>query len=105
VVSQGALSRVDRRRIDPLSRRVARSQRGLSAGIRLASDERILGSGAFVKATLKHVGKLYDHRMRIQSAGIDLSAVIAVAGRYFNIKEKEPDWPTRRVEIACARAA
>ena len=30
VVSQGALSRVDRRRINLLSRRVARSQRGLS---------------------------------------------------------------------------
>jgi chromosomal replication initiation ATPase DnaA len=42
--------------------------------------------------------------MRMQSAGIDLSAVIATASRYLDIEEKELPRPTRRVEIARARA-
>ena len=42
--------------------------------------------------------------MRMQSAGIDLSAVIAAACRYLGIEEKELARPTRRVEIAHARA-
>ncbi|MGB5616342.1 MAG: hypothetical protein WBM78_05845 [Desulfobacterales bacterium] len=41
--------------------------------------------------------------IRLQSAGIDLSAVIAAACRYLGIEEKELDRPTRRVEIARAR--
>ncbi len=67
------------------------------AGIRLASDERILGSSEFVEATLKHVGRLYERRMQIQSAGIDLSAVIAAACPCLGIEEKELARPTRRV--------
>ena len=42
--------------------------------------------------------------MRMQSASIDLSAVIAAASRYLGIEEKELARPTRRVEIARARA-
>ena len=40
----------------------------------------------------------------MQSAGIDLSAVIAAACRYLGIEEKELARPTIRVEIARARA-
>ena len=42
--------------------------------------------------------------MRMQSAGIDLSAVIAAACRYLGIEEKKLPRPTIRVEIARARA-
>ena len=42
--------------------------------------------------------------MRIQSAGMDLSGVIAAVCRYLNVDEKEPAGPTRRPEIARARA-
>ena len=42
--------------------------------------------------------------MRLHSAGIDLSAVIAPACRYLGIEEKELARPTRRIEIARARA-
>ena len=42
--------------------------------------------------------------MQMQSAGIDLSAVIAAACRCLGIEEKELARPTRRVEIARARA-
>jgi chromosomal replication initiation ATPase DnaA len=42
--------------------------------------------------------------MRMQSAGTDLAAVIAAACRYLGIEEKELARPTKRVEIARARA-
>jgi len=73
-------------------------------GIRLASEERILESSESFEATLKNAGELYEHRMRIQLAGIDLSAVIAAACRYLDIEEKELARPAIRVEIARARA-
>jgi chromosomal replication initiation ATPase DnaA len=40
----------------------------------------------------------------MQSASIDLSAVIAAASRYLGIEENELARPTRRVEIARTRA-
>ncbi|MGD8676934.1 MAG: helix-turn-helix domain-containing protein [Desulfobacterales bacterium] len=42
--------------------------------------------------------------MRIPSAGIDLSALIAAACRYLGIGKRDLARPTRRVEIARARA-
>jgi len=45
-------------------------------GIRLASDERILGSSEFVELALKRAGEAYDRRMRLRFSGIDLSGVI-----------------------------
>jgi len=73
-------------------------------GIRLASDERILGSSEFVEKTLKQAGEAYDRRMQLQSAGIDLSAVIAAVCRNFNIDEKELAGTTKRLKIPQARA-
>ncbi|MBW1776747.1 MAG: transposase [Deltaproteobacteria bacterium] len=73
-------------------------------GIRLAGDERILGSSEFVETTLKRAGEAYDRRTRIQSAGMDLSGVIMAVCRYFKIEEKELASPTRRLKIARARA-
>ena len=64
----------------------------------------LLGSSEFVEASLKNAGEVYERRMRLQSAGIDLSAVIAAACRYLGIEEKELARPNRRVEIARARA-
>jgi REP element-mobilizing transposase RayT len=73
-------------------------------GIRLASDERILGSSEFVETTLKGAGEAYERKMRILSAGIDLSAIITAVCRYFSIDEKEVAGPTKRILIARARA-
>ena len=73
-------------------------------GIRLTSDERILGSSEFVKTTLKRAGEAYDRRIKLQSAGIDLSAVIDAVCRYFGIDPKELISPTKRPKIARARA-
>ena len=74
------------------------------AGIRLASDERILGSSEFVKITLKQAGESYDRKVQIQSSGIDLTGVIAAVCHYFNIREEDLASPTKRSNIACARA-
>ena len=74
------------------------------AGIRLASDECILGSSEFVEETLKHAGEVYERRMRMQSAGNNLSAVIVAACRCLGIEAKELGQPIIRVEIARARA-
>ena len=46
----------------------------------------------------------YKTFMRIQSAGIDLYAVIAATCRYFGIEEKELARLTKRVENVRARA-
>jgi putative transposase len=73
-------------------------------GIRLTSDERILGSSEFVETVLRQSGEAYDRRMQIQSAGIDLSGVIAAVCRSFNLDEKELASPTKRLKIAHARA-
>jgi putative transposase len=73
-------------------------------GIRISSDERILGSSDFVDTTLKQSGEVYDRRMRIKSAGIDLSAVIATVCRHVKIAEKELGSTSKRLEIARARA-
>jgi putative transposase len=50
------------------------------AGIRLTSDERILGSSSFVEKTLASVGEDYDQRMRLKASGIDLYPNVAKAG-------------------------
>ena len=70
----------------------------------LASDERILGSSEFVETALKHSGEMYDRRMQLQSAGIDLTALIAAVCRFLDIDDKELAGPTKRLEIARARA-
>jgi len=73
-------------------------------GIRLAGDERILGSSEFVERTLKQADEAYDRKVRIQSADIDISGVIAAVCRYLDVDEKELAAPTRSHRIARARA-
>jgi hypothetical protein len=46
----------------------------------------------------------YDRRMELQSAGIDLSGVIAAVCPNFNIDEKGLASPTNLFKIAQARA-
>jgi putative transposase len=73
-------------------------------GIRLFSDERILGSSEFVETALKQAGEAYDRRMQLQSGGVDLSAVIAAVCRDFNVDERELATATKRFKVARARA-
>jgi hypothetical protein len=70
----------------------------------LVSDELILGGSEFVEIALKRSGEMYDRRMQIQSAGINLFALIAAVCRWRDIDDKEIAGPTKRFEIARARA-
>jgi hypothetical protein len=73
-------------------------------GIRLASDERILGSSPFVEKTLEKTGEAYERRMRMQASGLDLSRVIDAVCGCLKVEERELVGPTRRLAIARARA-
>ena len=72
-------------------------------GIRISSDERLLGSSEFVESTLKRAGEEYDRRMRLQSAGMGLAEVIGAVCRYWGVEERELTRPTRRTKVAQAR--
>lgn len=73
-------------------------------GIRLASDERILGSSRFVEETLELTGEAYERSLRMQASGADLSRVIDAVCGFLKVEERELAGPTRRPEIARARA-
>ena len=73
-------------------------------GIRLSSDERILGSSEFVETALKQAGEGYDRRMQLQAGGVDLSEVISAVCRDFNVDERELASATKRFKVARARA-
>ena len=59
------------------------------AGIRLTSDERILGSSSFVEKTLASAGEDYDRRMRLKASGIDLDVVMDVVSASLRIVAHE----------------
>jgi putative transposase len=73
-------------------------------GIRLASDERILGNSEFVERTLKGAGEEHDRRVRLRSAGVDLASVVEVVCRHLSVDQSELASPTKRAAIARARA-
>ena len=72
-------------------------------GIRLASDERLLGSSEFVESTLRVAGEAYDRRLRWQSSGEGLSELIEVVCNSLGIDEKELTRPLRPSAVAQAR--
>jgi chromosomal replication initiation ATPase DnaA len=72
-------------------------------GIRLASDERLLGSSEFVESTLKEAGETYNRRMQLQSAGLGLSQVIEAVCQYFGIDEMDLTCLTKRSAVTQAR--
>jgi len=68
--------------------------------VRLASDERILGSSEFVEETLKQPSEVYERRMRMQSVGIDLSRSVSICPRSSPLRaailaSKKKNWPGR----------
>jgi putative transposase len=73
-------------------------------GIRLSSDERILGDSEFVEKTLKQAGEAYDRRTRLRLAGVDLPEVIGAVCRDLEVDEKELASRAKRPEVAHARA-
>jgi putative transposase len=73
-------------------------------GIRLVSDERILGGSEFVEKTLKQAGEAYDRKMRLQWAGVDLSGLITTVCRHFGIEHKELLSGAKHHKVTQARA-
>ena len=74
------------------------------AGIRLTSDERILGSSSFVEKTLANAGEDYDRRMRLKASGIDLDVVMGVVATHLGVSKAELCSTSRRQKICQARA-
>ena len=74
------------------------------AGIRLTSDERILGSSSFVEKTLASADEDYDRRMRLKASGIDLDVVMDVVCAHLGVNTAELSGPSRRQQICQARA-
>ena len=72
-------------------------------GIRLSSDERMLGSSEFVEMTLQRAGEVKDRREKMRS-GFGLPAVTACVCRYLDLDEKELNRKTNRRDVARARA-
>ena len=66
------------------------------AGIRLTSDERILGSSSFVEKTLASAGEDYDRRMRLKACGTDLGVVIDAVCAHLGLEPAELWSPSRR---------
>jgi len=73
-------------------------------GIRLASDERILGSSDFVERTLREAGEDHNRRVWLLSAGIDLASVIEAVCRHLGVDQNELAGRTKCAEIVRARA-
>ena len=73
-------------------------------GIRLTSDERILGSSDFVRTTLSNADEEYDRRMRLQALGIDLDAVLEAVCTHLSVDMEEMASPSRKPMICQARA-
>ena len=73
-------------------------------GIRLTSDERILGNSDFVEKALASAGEDYDRRMRLKASGIDLEVVMDVVSTHLGVSTEELCGPSRRQPICQARA-
>lgn len=56
-------------------------------GVRLQSDERILGSSEFVSSVLKKTHEDYEKRLLIKAAGLTLSTLITSVARHLGIDE------------------
>ena len=58
-------------------------------GIRLTSDERILGNSDFLEKVLASAGEDYDRRMRLKASGIHLEPVIDVVSAHLGVGTEE----------------
>lgn len=73
-------------------------------GIRLTSDERILGNSDFVEKALASAGEDYDRHTQMKASGIDLEDVIDVVSTHFGVSTEELSSPSREQPICQARA-
>jgi REP element-mobilizing transposase RayT len=75
-----------------------------SVGERLMSDERILGSSAFVESVLKLANEVYEKKTLALAKGLDPDKLIAAVADYFDIDEKLIRSLSRQRIVARARS-
>lgn len=73
-------------------------------GVRLTSDERILGASDFVEQTLARVGEEYHRKRKRQYSGIDIDGITDIVADHFGIHCRELSGPSRRKPVCQARA-
>ena len=73
-------------------------------GIRLTSDQRILGSSDFVDKVLANAGEDYDRRVQLKASGIDLEFVVNMVSAHLEVGMEEVCGPSRRQQACQARA-
>jgi len=74
-----------------------------SQGLRLMSDERILGSSEFVESVLKRADEEYELKTRAQLEGPDVDTLIDRISDYFGIGREELRSSRKRREVCRAR--
>lgn len=74
-----------------------------STGLRLMSDERILGSSEFVEDVLKRANEEYDRRSRARTEGVNLDILIDRISDYFGIDKWALQSSSKQREVCRAR--
>jgi len=72
-------------------------------GVRLTSDERILGNSESVENVLRVTGEGYERRMRLRNRGVGVSEVVGEVCRSLGVDERELACPARWAMLAQAR--
>ena len=74
-----------------------------SKGLRLMSDERILGSSEFVEDVLKRADEAYDRRTSAQVKGVDLDILIDRISDYFKVDKEALKSASKQRDVCRAR--
>jgi hypothetical protein len=74
-----------------------------SQGLRLMSDERILGSREFVETVLKRADEEYERKTLAQLEGLDVDSLIDRISDYFGIDREALKSASKRREVCRAR--
>jgi putative transposase len=74
-----------------------------SKGLRLMSDERILGSSEFVEDVLKRADEEYDRRTLARREGLDLDGLVNRISDYFGIDKEALKSSSKQREVCRAR--
>jgi REP element-mobilizing transposase RayT len=75
-----------------------------SAGLRIHSDERVLGSSDFVESVLKKANEDLEKKTLVLAKGLDLKRLIAVVTDHFDLNQRQLKSQSRMNAVARARS-
>ncbi len=75
-----------------------------SAGLRVHSDERVLGSSDFVESVLKKTNEDLDKKTLVLAKGIDLKHLIEIVTNHFDLHRRQLKSQSRKIAVARARS-